>query len=178
MNIEIRKANILDYKDIANIDIKTAIDTYKGIMPDDYLYGRLKNIESIENKIKERLDNNFNYYLMLVDDKVVGYSLYIESNDTIYLDSLYLLKEYHGMGLGKRFLLSVISEIVSKGYNSMYLYCAKDNNSCKFYEYIGAKKIDEVDYSFGNFVVKSIVYEFDDLKNILNKYDVKILDLK
>lgn len=178
MQIEIKKANLLDYKDIVNIDIKTAIETYKGIMPNNYLYGRLENIENIENKVKERLENNFDYIVLLVDDKVVGYSLYIESNDTIYLDSLYLLKEYHGMGLGKRILLSVISEIVSKGYNSMYLYCAKDNNSCKFYEYIGAKKVDEIDYSFGNFVVKSIVYEFDDLSSILEKNNVKVLNLK
>lgn len=176
MNIEIRKANQLDYKDIANIDVKSAIETYKGIMPNDYLYGRLENIENIENKVEERLKNNFNYIVLLVEDKIVGYSLYLESNDIIYLDSLYLLKEYHGMGLGKKLLLSTISDIVSKGYNSMYLYCAKENKSCNFYEVMGAKKVDELDYSFNNFTVKSNVYSFDNLNNLLEKN--KVLNLK
>ena len=165
MDIEIRKANQLDYKDIANIDVKTSIETYKGIMPNNYLYGRLENIENIENKVKERLENNFNYIVLLVDDNIVGYSLY-------------LLKEYHGIGLGKKLFLSTISDIVSKSYNSMYLYCAKDNKSCNFYEIMGAKKVDEIDYSFNNFVVKSIVYEFDNLNNILEKNNVKVLNLK
>ena len=178
MDIEIRKANQLDYKDIANIDVKTSIETYKGIMPNNYLYGRLENIENIENKVKERLENNFNYIVLLVDDNIVGYSLYLKSNDIIYLDSLYLLKEYHGIGLGKKLFLSTISDIVSKSYNSMYLYCAKDNKSCNFYEIMGAKKVDEIDYSFNNFVVKSIIYEFDNLNNILEKNNVKVLNLK
>ena len=44
MQIEIKKANLLDYKDIAKVDVKSAIETYKVIMPNDYLYNRLENI--------------------------------------------------------------------------------------------------------------------------------------
>lgn len=177
MNIEVRKANILDVNHIVEIDVKTSKETYDGIMPQEYLEGRLYKIDKIKNKVRERINNNYDYIVILVDNKIVGYSLYLVSNNKVYLDSLYLLKKYHNLGLGKKLLLSTISDIVIKGYNSMYLYCAKENKACKFYEYMGANKIDNISYKINDFIVDSIIYEFNDLKIILNN-NVKVLNLK
>jgi len=179
MDVLIRKANVNDYNVIAEIDVQSSLETYKDIMPDDYLLNRFNRIDEIKDKVKVRLQNGDNYLVILTNNKIVGYSLYYVSDNKCYLDSLYLLKDYHGKGLGKQLFMYTVNDMVKNGYNAMYLYCAKDNLSSSFYEKFGVDKKENFSYKIKDFVVTCWLYEYNNLERLLkvnnsNKKLVKV----
>ena len=57
------------------------------------------------------------------------------------LNKLYLLREYHRRGLGRRLLGHVARRFLSQGINSMLLFGDARNPSNGFYEALGADKL-------------------------------------
>jgi len=57
------------------------------------------------------------------------------------LNKIYLLREYHGRGLGRLLIATVARELISKGINSMLLFGDANNPSNKIYEALGAERL-------------------------------------
>jgi ribosomal protein S18 acetylase RimI-like enzyme len=57
------------------------------------------------------------------------------------LNKIYLLREYHRQGLGRRLVGHVTRRFLSQGIDSMLLFADADNPFCRFYEALGAEKL-------------------------------------
>jgi L-amino acid N-acyltransferase YncA len=57
------------------------------------------------------------------------------------LNKIYLLRQYHGQGLGRRLLGHVARRFLSQGITSMLLFGDARNRSNGFYEVMGAEKL-------------------------------------
>ena len=82
--------------------------------------------------------------------KAVGYALYFTSFSTflavpgIFLEDLFVLKEYRGKGIGKSMLKTVAEIAVSKGYGRVEWNCLDWNkSSIDFYLSLGAEQLNE-----------------------------------
>lgn len=176
MNIVYRFANIndKDAKEIAYVGVKSWYDFYQNIMPYDYLKNRMDNLDIEEVKTKEFLENSNQYTKIVceIDNKVVGFCYYMDSdNDKYknhgYLQSLYLLKEYQGLGIGKQLFQKAVEGLIDKGYNKMYLECAVGNDVINFYKKYGGKVVDTTGYHINDFSIFVDIVVYDDLDKTL-----------
>ena len=57
------------------------------------------------------------------------------------LNKIYLLKRYHGLGLGRTLICAVARKFRSQGINNMVLFGDAKNHSNGFYEAMGGQKL-------------------------------------
>ena len=57
------------------------------------------------------------------------------------LNKIYLLRRYHGLGLGRRLLCDVARRFLDRGMSSMLLFGEAKNRSNGFYEAMGGERI-------------------------------------
>lgn len=57
------------------------------------------------------------------------------------LNKIYLLRRYHGLGLGRRLVGTVARRFLAQGVSSMLLFGDAGNPSNRFYEALGAEKL-------------------------------------
>jgi ribosomal protein S18 acetylase RimI-like enzyme len=129
----IRKATVEDADGKGYVHYQSWIETYTGLFPDEVM-GRL----SLEKNILLAKDHPENTYVAIVDDKIIGFSCYLESRDEDLKDTgeimaIYILKEYQGHGIGKK-LIEVCYKELSK-YSKLSLWVLGSNKkSVGFYE--------------------------------------------
>ena len=81
------------------------------------------------------------------DGKLIGFAKgqhYAHSDQRDFageLNKIYLLREYHRRGLGRRLLGHVARRFLSQGISSMLLFGDARNPSNLFYEALGAEKL-------------------------------------
>lgn len=170
--ITYRKATISDAYGIEYVAAHSWKETYKGYMPDEYLENRIHTIEQKIERATNLLKNTNTYYVAEVNNKVVGILHYKESqNDNYkdygYLESIYVLKDYQGKGIGKELFKIAIKGLIDMGYNKMYLECLQGNDTINFYKKYGGKVINTVDFPIKDFTVKADIVEFIDIKELI-----------
>lgn len=175
MNILYRKATVDDAYGIAYVSAYSWKETYKGLLPEEYLEYRINNINNKVDDTKNFIKEHTNYLVAVVDNKIVGicnyeYSQRQEYKDYGYLGALYVLKEYQGMGIGKELFKMAIEDLIKLGYDKMYLECMAGNDTINFYtKYLGNidKTIDFPINKVGS--VKADIVIFDDLNKTHNE---------
>ena len=176
MEFIIRKAKEEDAKDIAYVNTYTWLTTYKGLMPDELLEERVKTIDDRVPKIINAIKTKDNFYVALDGNKVVGIMSYGKSRNQDYIDSgeiksIYILKDYQGLGLGKSLFMTGTKELLNMGFNSMILNVLEGNDAFLFYQKYGGKKVSEKIDDFGGTILKENVMYFDNLEDIYSKFN-------
>ena len=176
MEFIIRKAKEEDAKEIAYVNTYTWLTTYKGLMPDELLEERVKTIDDRVPKIINAIKTKDNFYVALDGNKVVGIMSYGKSRNQDYIDSgeiksIYILKDYQGLGLGKSLFMTGIKELLNMGFNSMILNVLEGNDAFLFYQKYGGKKVSEKIDDFGGTILKENVMYFDNLEDIYSKFN-------
>ena len=174
MNIEIRKANSDDAYEIANVAAYSWLESYKELINQDYLNNRITNecLEYSTNKTRKILENTDNYFVATVDNKVVGFVYYEKSSeekfkDYGYLEAIYLLEKYQGLGIGKMLFKIAVTGFKKLGYNKFYLHCLTGNNTLGFYKKYTGTVIDKIKYPIRDFVVDADTVVFEDIDKII-----------
>lgn len=101
-----------------------------------------KKIQETINKIKNNLDNpNYCKLILLDDDKLVGFISIFETDGEEYQEltpwyaTMYVKKEYRGLGYSKILNDAILKEARNKGFKKIYLKSELKN----YYEKFGAK---------------------------------------
>lgn len=154
---EIEKEDLYDYMYVSTYSM---IETYKGIMTDEFL----DKIESELNQNVERLKNKFEQtkidepdykrFVLYLEEKPVGIVAICKSREEKYpnsgeLCSLYLLNKAKKKGYGRILFEKAKSELGKMGFSDMIIYCLKDNQTTKFYEYMGGRLVFEKERNIG-----------------------------
>jgi len=149
MDYKIRKK---ERNDCAAVDHVVTIawnETYKGIVPDDFL----NNLYLNENERSANSYNKFSefdnhQYVLEVDNNIVGFINVGSTSETEYdncgeIHAVYIINDYKGNGFGKKLIEVGIQELNSMGYDKMVIGCLVGNPSNEFYKHIGGKYIKQ-----------------------------------
>lgn len=149
MKAIIRRRERKDCADIAHVITVAWNETYKGIVPDDFLQGLYSNEEQRAKKLFDKFDENNNYQFVLeIDNKVVGFVCVGATDEKEYencgeLHKLYIIKKYKGKGYGRKLFEAGIEELKSMGYDKMIIGCLKGNPSNEFYKHLGGEYVKQ-----------------------------------
>ena len=138
----VTEENLLDY---AHIVLKLCKEHFELRKKQGYkdCNNEAKNY-NIYNIIGEFKKKGVNYYLITIDEKIIGtiasYEKNSEINDEpiIYVDSFYILPEFRRKGLGKQSIEKLKKKVSPK---RIELHCLYGNEAEKFYDKIGCKKV-------------------------------------
>ena len=141
MNLIIRKANILDARDIAIVHIRSWIAAYSGIVPYQAIAAVNGGRLSLWQKI---LKNDSDAFVGVCNHEIAGFVGMSESRDddakpdTYEIAAFYLVPEYFGKGIAKPMMDYVLEHIKKLGYSSVTLWTLEENTRArKFYEKCG-----------------------------------------
>lgn len=162
----IRKAKRNDSEAIIDVNIKTWLDTYKGIISDDFLQSRVEARQQSIDKCRNTVEENDNVYVAILDDKLVGISSFGKSKIQKYYNygeiySLYVLKDYQKRGIGKAILFKAIEDLQHQGYKGIIVSCIKKNPSNKFYIKMGGRIIDKKTSLLGSQEIEENILKFE-----------------
>jgi GNAT superfamily N-acetyltransferase len=164
MGSTIRKAIAGEEKDVAHVIIQTWKTAYKGIIDNAFLDAMDENGEKRLSGIRQDIAKG-KIYVASVDGKVVGIAIYGNARDDKYagrgeLYALYVLDEYQNMGIGRRLINAVKNDFCQNGYKNFIIACLSENPSCRFYEKMGGKKIDEKFCAIGGKNYKESIFDY------------------
>ncbi|WP_409274541.1 GNAT family N-acetyltransferase [Neobacillus sp. SCS-31] len=168
MEITIRKATVEDAEAIAKVHVASWQTTYKGIMDEGFLQ-RL----SVEKR-KELWLNNIpreeNIVLVAeLDSEIVGFADGSPVKEGEYpgydgdVTSIYFYEKHQGKGFGKKLLNKLLDEFRQQGFTSAIVKVLEDNAACKFYEALGARRIDENIIEVAGGKANLLIYAWDEL---------------
>lgn len=164
--IEIMKAKQEDSLQIAIVNVYTWKTQYSGLMKDETINFRIKNVENSSEKIKKRINEDGNYLVAKKDNTVIGFCRYGKCQEKGYEDfgqinALYLLEGFKGKGIGKRLFEEAKKEIKNMGYSKMRIDCLKGNSTLGFYLHMGGKVVSEFEHTFVEEKIKEEIIEFE-----------------
>jgi GNAT superfamily N-acetyltransferase len=140
-----REATTADIPALAHLHVVAWRTTYEGVFP-------LSEENIPTHEIREHqwinafrtLDNSWFCFVIQDKDTLIGFAKGVASSYPGYdgeLNKIYLLKEYHFQGLGRRLMGHVARKFLSHGVSSMLLHTEPRNPSCHFFEKLGAEKL-------------------------------------
>jgi len=152
MEITIRPALAADLAVVAAVHIQSWLETYPGIMPQERL-DALNHEASLRNW-QRTLDSQSQFFVAEVDAVLCGFAVggenrMCEGCDTglanacsAELAAMYVLKKYHGRGVGKALFATFSSCMQAQGHKDLVAWVAAKNPACGFYARIGGEAID------------------------------------
>lgn len=169
--MHIRKAKAKDAKGIIEVNIKTWITTYSGIIPQEVLNNKEQTIKESIKKCEETVEKDDNVLVAIKNAKVVGIASYgkaraVNKEKTGELYSIYVLKDYQGQGIGEQLFKKVKNILYDKGYNEMVVTCLKQNPYNKFYKKMGGEIIKVINSNICGFEMEENLIHFKNLHNM------------
>jgi ribosomal protein S18 acetylase RimI-like enzyme len=177
--LTIRKAELKDVEQMANVHVDSWRTTYKGIVSEEYL-NTLK-YENRERLWESALSQDIHYiWVAEVDGKVIGFVSGGKERTGKYgydgeLYAIYLLKEYQGNGIGYNLVKSFFNEMHEAGFSSVLLWVLADNPSVRFYESLNPEKVATEQIEIGGQYFEEIGYGWRSLLPLVNSEKSKKL---
>lgn len=157
--IEIYKAKPEDALGIAIVNVYTWKTQYSGLIDEETIDLRIKNIEQREISVKNRIAEDGQYFVAKKDNTVIGFCRYCKSEKYPgygEISALYILEGFKGKGIGRSLFEAAKNELVNMGYKQMIVGCLKGNPSLEFYKHMGGKVIEQKE-----FIVSGVLTEED-----------------
>lgn len=134
------KAHSKDFADIAHIHCKSWHDAYLGLLPKSYINNQ--NNLSEKTKMWQEVITHPDVIIWIAYDanhKSLGFIGYFTKNNSYEITTLYVLSEYHGLGIGSKLMKRSLQAILSFNINAnFYLWVLEDNASAiHFYKKFG-----------------------------------------
>jgi ribosomal protein S18 acetylase RimI-like enzyme len=170
MSLIIREATAVDIPALADLHVRTWNATYPDVE-------KKPTYEIRERQWRQAFEvTDGSWFCFVVEDQngaLVGFAKgvpYAYSGLPDFageLSKIYLLREYHRQGWGRRLLGHVVHRFLSQGITSMLLFADAQNPSCRFYEALGAERLLD---DAGNFHGG---YGWRDLRNLASSCPIK-----
>lgn len=169
----VRSATPEDAEGIAFVHVNAWKETYRGLMPDSVLDGLTVELRTEQWKNTLSSPDDI-YYLTLVaekDGKIIGFANYgrEREGDPEHLGELYaiyVLKEFHGQGIGRLLIHEVAQGLKAIGIMSMLVWVLTDNSYQKFYERMGGVFLREKLFEIGGETLKEKAYGWKDINSL------------
>ncbi|TQR19172.1 GNAT family N-acetyltransferase [Psychrobacillus vulpis] len=164
----IREATLADAAGIAKVHVDCWRTTYKHIISNDYLE-KLSYEQRTElwiNNISK--EGNYVFVAENKDGQIIGFAgggkrveNKVEHSGDV--TSIYILKEFQGMGIGKKLIRKLFSKFEERQFNTIFVEVLEDNKSKLFYEALGAQLFDSTKITIAGSELNLLIYQW---KNI------------
>ena len=131
----IRKRKVEDSLELANCIAAVWNATYKGIVDDEFLDNLSKNVNLSAERLKKEIQPH--YYVMVLDNKIIGWVYFTLDSDAAEIHSLYIMPEYQKKGYGKLLYKYAVNIIKNLGIKRLVIGCLNGNPSNDFYKHLG-----------------------------------------
>ena len=140
----IRSVKPEDIQAVSKAYVESWKATYEGLAPETFI--RSITVESAADIFRTSLNNReYRYFLLaaeIPDGRIVGFadgggerSRPEEGIGELY--GLYLLKEFHGQGIGRQLFQSAVKSLVQSGMDSMVAWILENSPHRTFYQKAG-----------------------------------------
>ena len=153
--ISIRKATVNDVKQLAIVSKKAFFIPHQHAIPEEIMDKYLKESFNEETLTKEVTQQHYEYHLIFYKEKLAGFSKIILNTENEHIlaknitkmERFYLLKEFYGLGLGKKLFDFNLGLIKKNNQKGIWLYVwIKNYRALNFYEKVGFKRIGNYDF--------------------------------
>jgi len=167
----IRKAEISDAMQIAEVNTQSWKETYPGIMPEEKL-ARL-NVESCHQNWLTAISAGCVIFVACIDNEVVGFvsgGINREQDNCetgagnaceCELAAMYLLQKYHKQGIGRNLFDRFKLEMQQANFLTMVVWVAEKNSTTGFYASMGGEQIDRKILDICNTPVPVVAYKYN-----------------
>ena len=165
--VNLRMASLEDADAIGRIHVETWRNTYAGMLPGDLLVGM--SLDRQRRMWRRMLRSGET--VMVADDPrygIIGFGSYGpnrsergEFSGEVY--TLYLLPDFHGLGIGRGLLEAVFGALTREGHTTALIWVLATNPSRFFYAAMGGKPIAARDTTMGGEVVGEIAYGWESI---------------
>lgn len=147
--MEFREAQFKDHSRIADLHANSWIDSYRGIVSDEYLDNLVtgERLHTWRERLKHHSENQF-VLMALANTSLVGFICVYGNKHQKYgslIDNLHVASSYQGKGIGT-VLMRKATEWLQENYpdQGMYLEVLADNrDAIAFYRSLGAVEAEE-----------------------------------
>jgi diamine N-acetyltransferase len=147
MEITIQRVTADDVATLSAIAKQTFFDTFTGTCTEADMQSFLEEYFNETQLAKEVNNPDDLYYFAMVDGKTAGYIRYMEDYNSLpimkqwkalELKRIYVLKEYHGMGIAQKLIDFMMDYVAKENYKAIWLGVWEHNlRAQKFYEKYG-----------------------------------------
>ena len=170
-NLSFEEITNNDLKNLRSISIKTFKQTFAASNSSKNVSLYLRNKMSIKQLKQEVCDTNSKFYFIKKKNKIIGYTklnfkdsqrekMYI--NNGFEIESIYLITEYQGVGVGKKILTKIFKIGKERNYEKLWLGVWEKNfKAINFYRKNGFKKFGKYNFLLGNDIQTDYLMEID-----------------
>ena len=169
MPVAVRGAGKDDIGAVARVYVDAVQRSFVCVYPDEYLAGL--SAEKRERVALDRFERK-GYHLLVAETatgKMIGFAdcggpvlENVGLDRQIY--SLYVLPEFHRLGVGKGLFDACVSRIVDDGFKGLCLDTVEASPYRKFYDRIGGRVVGNGKHTIGGVEMETIIYAWDDLE--------------
>lgn len=179
--IRIRRARVEDAAGIAKVHVQSWNETYPGIIPQDIIDGMSVEAKCAEwaiNLLEGPPHHRFTFVAVDPEDSVVGFAAGGALRKNLFagdeslqksleaydgeLQAIYMLRDFHGRGLGRRLFSEVSNELVRRGHRNLLVRVLKDNPTRGFYERMGGTLVGMNRIKIGEWL-EELIYGWEKL---------------
>lgn len=137
-----------DIEELALVHLKCLHESYTGLIDQDFLNSL--QVHQIAERWKSNLLNPSSQTLRLTlrhHQNLIGFCGSGPARNPLpgsaaEIYAIYLLKQYQGQGLGLCMMQSMLQFILEQNWFEAHIWVLKGNQTCQFYEQIGAYQIN------------------------------------
>lgn len=164
--MQIRKALPIDALGITIVNVYTWKTQYTGLLPDELIDLRIREIKKNSDSIKKRIENGTNYYVALEENTIVGFCSFGKSREEEYKDygeiyAIYNLEGFKGNRIGRSFFDIAIKYFKEQGFDKFIVKCLVNNPSEEFYKHMGGEIISKTQIEKCGFKIDENIFVFD-----------------
>ena len=168
--VTVRHTVVEDAAGIARVRAESWIDTYRGIVPDEFL-DAIDVGEWTERQRRNMMQQPDDLVTLVAETRglVVGWVVGGPNRDAAFdyageLYAIYLLPEYQRRGIGRELTEAVARWLVDQGLNSMILWVLEQNLRARhFYEALDGRQCGERQTNIGGGCLTEVAYGWPDL---------------
>lgn len=119
-----------------------------GLEQVEYMVDKFQSYPAITNQVQ---NDGYEYFQILVDDKLAGYTGVHAENGALFLSKLYIHESFRGQHLATKALNFLIELCKERKLEKIWLTCNKYNsNTLAIYDHLGFEVTDEQVADIGN----------------------------
>ncbi|MBK9152366.1 MAG: GNAT family N-acetyltransferase [Saprospiraceae bacterium] len=158
-NIEIRKVTTKDLEELQIIGRLTFYETFASGNTEENMNKYLDESFSFTKLTTELSDNNAEFFFATLDNNIIGYlklnfgpsQTELQDNKAVEIERIYVLKEYHGKGVGQMLYDQAIKIARQKNADYVWLGVWEENpRAINFYKKNGFVEFDKHIFKLGN----------------------------
>ncbi len=174
---DIREATVEDAAGISLVQIISWHDTYRNIVPEDFLHGMNpeRNAERWTRWLTPHPEGRKGQFILVaeVEERVIGFVSGGKEREAredydaeVY--ALYLMPEYKGKGIGRALLRAVAERLHREGHRSLMVWVLAANPGRRFYHRMGGTEIDRKMIEIGGATLQEVACGWADITTLLS----------